>query len=60
MTANYSNKLANGAEANLALTYSGNELIGKSVYFKTRDAKTAEITLLDIVFITLERWKKEN
>ena len=49
VTANYSNKLANGAEANLALTYSGNELIGKSVYFKTRDAKTAEITLLDIV-----------
>lgn len=49
LTANYSNKLADGDAANLSLSYSGAELIGKSVYFKTSDAKTADITLLDIL-----------
>ena len=49
VTANYSNKLADGDRANLALTYSGSELIGKSVYFKTTDAKTAEMTLINVL-----------
>lgn len=49
LTANYSNKLADGDAANLSLTYSGADLIGKSVYFKTSDTKTADITLLDIL-----------
>lgn len=49
LTANYSNKLADGEAANLLLSYSGMELIGKSVYFKTSDTKTADITLLDIL-----------
>lgn len=49
LTANYSNKLADGEAANLSLSYSGAELIGKSVYFKTSDTKTADITLLDIL-----------
>ena len=49
VTANYSNKLADGDRANLALTYSGSELIGKSVYFKTTDAKTAEMTLINML-----------
>ena len=45
ITANYSNKLAYGDRANLALTYSGDSLIGKDVTFKTDDSKTAELTL---------------
>ncbi|WP_455586676.1 DUF4925 domain-containing protein [Bacteroides sp.] len=49
LTANYSNKLADGTAANLSLSYSGTELIGKSIYFKTSDTKTADITLLDIL-----------
>lgn len=49
VTANYSNKLAYGDRANLALTYSGNTLIGKSVYFKTSDTKTAEMTLINVL-----------
>lgn len=49
VTANYSNKLADGDRASLALTYSGSELIGKSVYFKTTDAKTAEMTLINVL-----------
>ena len=49
VTANYSNKLADGDRANLALSYSGSELIGKSVYFRTTDAKTAEMTLINVL-----------
>ena len=49
VTANYSNKLADGDRANLALTYGGSELIGKSVYFKTTDAKAAEMTLINML-----------
>lgn len=49
LTANYSNKLADGEGANLSLSYSGNELIGKSIYFKTSDMRTADITFLDIL-----------
>lgn len=45
ITAHYSNKLADGTRANLALTYSGNELIGKSANFETDDSKTAKLTL---------------
>lgn len=45
ITAHYSNKLSDGTRANLALTYSGNELIGKSVNFETNDARTAKLTL---------------
>lgn len=49
LTANYSNRLADGESANLSLSYSGNELIGKSIYFKTSDMRTADITFLDIL-----------
>ena len=49
ITANYTNKLAYGDRANLALTYSGDSLIGKDVTFKTEDAKTAELTLNNIL-----------
>lgn len=49
ITANYSNKLAYGDRANLALTYSGDSLIGKDVTFKTDDSKTAELTLNNIL-----------
>lgn len=49
ITANYSNKLAYGNRANLALTYSGDSLIGKDVTFKTDDSKTAELTLNNIL-----------
>lgn len=45
VTANYSNKLTN--QSNLALTYSGEELIGKSVDFST--VKDANITLYNII-----------
>lgn len=45
ITAHYSNKLSDGTRANLALTYSGNELIGKSVNFETSDSRTAKLTL---------------
>lgn len=49
ITANYSNKLAYGDCANLALTYSGDSLIGKDVTLKTDDSKTAELTLNNIL-----------
>lgn len=45
ITAHYSNKLSDGTRANLALTYSGNELIGKSVNLETDDSRTARLTL---------------
>lgn len=46
VTANYSNKYI--SHSNLALTYSGAELIGKSIDFSTVKGKTADITLYDI------------
>lgn len=49
ITANYSNKLAVGDRANLDLTYSGREFIGKEVNFNTADSKTATITLKNIL-----------
>ncbi|WP_106829302.1 DUF4925 domain-containing protein [Parabacteroides pacaensis] len=49
VTANYSNKLADGDRATLALTYSGREMIGKSIYFKTENAQKAAMTLLNIL-----------
>lgn len=49
ITANYSNKLADGARANLGLTYSGDSLIGKNVIFQTTDAKTGTLTLVNIL-----------
>lgn len=45
ITAHYSSKLSDGTRANLALTYSGHELIGKSVNFETNDSRTAQLTL---------------
>lgn len=45
INANYTNKLAYGKRANLALTYSGDSLIGKDVSFLITDAKIAELTL---------------
>lgn len=45
ITAHYSNKLSDGTRANLALTYSGHELIGKSMNFETNDSRTAKLTL---------------
>ena len=45
ITAHYSNKLSDGTRSNLALTYSGHELIGKSVNFETNDSRTAQLTL---------------
>lgn len=49
VTANYSNKLADGDHATLALTYSSREMIGKSIYFKTENAQKATMTLLNIL-----------
>lgn len=49
ITADYSNKLSDGENANLSLTYSGKELIGKSIKFETNDVKTAKITLGSIL-----------
>lgn len=48
VTANYSNKLTN-PNPNLALTYSGEELIGKSVDFSTVKGEDANITLYNII-----------
>lgn len=45
----YSNKLSVAKEANLALTYSGRECIGKEIYFDTPDGKTATLTLLGVL-----------
>lgn len=49
VSANFSNKLADGTKANLFLTYSGDSLIGKNVTFQTTDSKTANITLQNIL-----------
>lgn len=49
VTANYSNKLADGDRATLFLTYSGREMIGKSIYLKTENARKASLTLLNIL-----------
>lgn len=48
VTANYSNKFSN-PNSNLALTYSGEEMTGKSVDFSTVKGETANITLYDII-----------
>lgn len=48
VTANYSNKFSN-PNPNLALTYSGENMIGKSVDFSTVKGETANITLYDII-----------
>lgn len=48
VTANYSNKSAS-ANPNLSLTYSGKELIGKSVDFSTVKGEDANITLYNII-----------
>lgn len=47
VTSNYSNKYL--GNSNLALTYEGAELTGKSVDFSTVKGKTANITLYDIL-----------
>lgn len=47
VTANYSNKYL--GKSNLALTYEGSELTGKSVDFSTVKGKTANVTLYDVV-----------
>ena len=49
ITAQYGNKLADGTRANLTLTYSGEELIGKSVNLETNDSRTATLTLLNVL-----------
>lgn len=49
LTQNYSNKLADGVRANLALTYSGDSLIGKNVIFQTSNAKTGILKLQNIL-----------
>ncbi len=41
----FSNKLAAGKDANLKLTYSGEELIGKDIQFTTADHQTASFEL---------------
>lgn len=48
VTANYSNKFSN-PNSNLSLTYSGENMIGKSVDFSTVKGETANITLYDII-----------
>lgn len=48
VTANYSNKFSN-PNPNLVLTYSGENMIGKSVDFSTVKGETANITLYDII-----------
>lgn len=48
VTANYSNKFSN-ANPNLSLTYSGEEMTGKSVDFSTVKGESANITLYDII-----------
>lgn len=47
VTANYSNKYL--GKSNLALTYEGNELTGKSVDFSTVKGETANVTLYDVL-----------
>lgn len=48
VTANYSNKFSN-PNPNLSLTYSGDNMIGKSVDFSTVKGEAANITLYDII-----------
>lgn len=48
VTANYSNKFSN-PNPNLSLTYSGEEMTGKSVDFSTVKGETANITLYNII-----------
>lgn len=48
VTANYSNKFSN-PNPNLSLSYSGENIIGKSVDFSTVKGKTANITLYDVI-----------
>lgn len=48
VTANYSNKFSN-PNPNLSLTYSGEEMTGKSVDFSTVKGETANMTLYDIL-----------
>ena len=45
ITAHYSNKLSDGTRSNFALTYSGHELIWKSVNLETNDSRTAQLSL---------------
>ena len=45
----YSNKLSAPGGSNLTLNYSGQALIGKDIYFKMKDAGTAEFTLFGIL-----------
>ena len=45
----YSNKLSAPNGGNLLLNYSGQPLIGKDIYFKMKDAGTAEITLFGVL-----------
>lgn len=47
VTANYTNKYL--GKSNLALTYEGNELTGKSVDFSTVKGETANVTLYDVL-----------
>lgn len=47
VTANYSNKYL--GKSNLALTYEGSELTGKSVDFSTVKGETANVTLYDVL-----------
>lgn len=47
VTSNYSNKFSN--RSNLSLTYSGEQMIGKSIDFSTVKGETANITLYDIL-----------
>lgn len=49
VNARYSNKLSMGGDTTLTLTYSGQVLIGKDVYFKMKDPGNADITLLGIL-----------
>lgn len=45
----YSNKLSVSDGSNLTLTYSGESLVGKEIYFETKDGKTATLTLLGVL-----------
>lgn len=45
----YSNKLSAADGGNLTLTYSGQPFIGKDVYFKMKNARTADMTLFGIL-----------
>ncbi len=49
ITKDYANTLAMGTRANLALTYSGDSLIGKHVTLQTQDSKTGTLTLLNVL-----------